>query len=835
MPKNITMKNLNPVSRRAFIRTASVATAALGANRLLTSQSCAAPADTANLLRLWYDKPAANWNEALPLGNGRLGAMVFGGTGRERLQLNEETIWTGKPDQEEGYRCEGPQTLPEVRRLVFEDKSDEAQALFGKAMPKGWYAKFQPMCDLWLEFPGHEGAQDYHRELRLDEAVAVTTYKVGSVACRREFLISAVDQALVGSISAEQPGAVSFSARLAGVLDYGKNSEGGAGGLDEKGAQGAVVGNVRVEAGGPGEIVLHGKVEGGAIAYHVRLRVNARGGSVRVEGDRVVVDRADSALLLLTAATNFKNFRDVSADPAQVSQARMDQAAKRSYADLRADHVRDYRGLFNRTSLTLPSSGNAHLPTDQRLEAMKTGPDDPALAALLFQFGRYLAISSSRPGTQPPNLQGIWNGERNPAWDSKYTSNINLQMNYFPVDVANLGECIEPLLAMCEDLAVTGGWLARHAYGARGWLLSFNTDLWCCVSPTGGDLAFFTTWTTGGAWLCNRLYDHHRFTGDPSFLRRLYPILKGSVEFHIDTLQEHPKRGGLVPCPSSSPENCHHKVKGKPWLKQSSICAGGTMEVQIIRELFGAYAEAARELGRDAEFVRQVEAARKRLPASPVGRYGQIQEWLEDWDDPADNHRHVSQLYGLYPGREITPEATPDLVKAARVTLDHRGLASTGWSTAWKVNYGARLRDAEYARSAIRVLLNVTRETRTIMGAGGSGVYPNLFCAHPPFQIDGNFGGTAGIAEMLLQSYADELHLLPAIPKSWSSGDVKGLCARGGFTVDIVWAHGKLATAVVRSRLGRPCVVRYGDERLRFETKAGESHTFTYSGRLAKT
>jgi alpha-L-fucosidase 2 len=828
----------NSVSRREFIRATALGTAALGAAPLANWSGMAAatnhPVEALNAVRLWYTKPAANWNEALPLGNGRLGAMVFGGTRRERLQLNEETIWTGEPDREELYHCDGPKALPEIRRLVFEDKWSEAQALFGKAMVNRWFSKYQPMCDLWLEFPGHEAAQDYCRDLKLDTATATTSYQVGGVTFRREFLISAVDQALAGSISADQPGSVSFSASLAGVMDYGKQYSGGGGTTAEDGSKGTVIGRIRTESGGPGGLVLHGKVNGGAIAYQARLRVLAKGGSMRVEGDRIHVDKADSAMLVLVAATNFKNFRDLSADPAQVAQAHLGTAMTQAFADLRANHVRDYQHLFNRVSLTLPTSASSDLPTDQRLAAMKKSQDDPALAALLFQFGRYLVLSSSRPGTQPPNLQGIWNGDRNPAWDAKYTSNINLQMNYFPTDVANLGECIEPLLRFCEDLAVTGGWAARQCFGARGWTLGFNTDLWRAVPPNAGTVSFWSTWPTGGAWLCNRLYDHYRFTGDRKFLERLDPVLKSSAEFFLDTLQEHPVTKRLVTCPSMSPENRHHKLAGAEWALQPSICAGPTMDNQILRELFDACAAAAKELGRDDAFARQVIATRARLAPTPVGRYGQIQEWLEDWDDPKDNHRHPSMLYGLYPGGEIRPDATPDLVKAARVTLEHRGIASTGWSTAWKIAFLARMRDGETANRIVQYLLNYRpiRKEDQGEGANSGGVYPNLFSICPPMQIDANFGACAGIAEMLLQSHAGELHLLPAIPKSWAKGEVKGLGARGGFEVDIAWADGKLTKAVVRSALGKPCVVRYGDERLRFETKAGRSLTLKYSGKL---
>jgi alpha-L-fucosidase 2 len=829
------------IARREFIRTTTLATSALGFSPVANWSSVAAEenssSEASNSVRLWYDRPAVNWNEALPLGNGRLGAMVFGGTGRERLQLNEDTIWTGEPDKEANYKCDGPKALPEIRRLTFEDKWSEAQALFGKAMVNRWFSKYQPMCDLWLEFPGHEGCRDYRRELSLENAVNVTAYKVGDVAFRREFFISAVDQVLAGSITADRAGSVSFTAQLAGAMDYG-NTYGGGGGTDSQdGAKGTVIGKIRIEAARPGELVLHGKVESGVIVYQVRLRVSAKGGSLRMEGDRIRVEGADSAVLLLAAGTNFKNFQDVTGNPEPLIQAQLGKSVKKSYVKLRAEHIQDYQRLFNRVSLTLPKSATSDLPTDYRLEAMKRSRDDPALAALLFHFGRYLVISSSRSGSQPPNLQGIWNGDRNPAWDSKFTTNINLQMNYYPVDVANLGECIGPLLSFCEDLTVTGGWAAKDCFGARGWTLSFNTDLWRAVPPNGGVISFWSTWPTGGAWLCNRLCDHYRFTGDRKFLERLYPVLKSSAEFLLDTLQEHPKHKNLlVTNPSMSPENRHHKLEGKEWALQPSICAGPTMDNQILREHFDACAAAARELGRDEEFARQVVATRARLAPAPVGRYGQIQEWLDDWDDPQDRHRHPSMLYGLYPGCEITPDTTPDLVKAARVTLEHRGLASTGWSTAWKIAFMARMRDGETANRIVQYLLNfrpIRKEDRG-EGANSGGVYPNLFSICPPFQIDANFGACAGIAEMLLQSHAGELHLLPAIPESWATGEVKGLCARGGFVVDIAWNEGKLTTAAVHSKLGKHCVVRYGGERLRFETKTGELHSLTYSGKLTE-
>jgi alpha-L-fucosidase 2 len=472
----------------------------------------------------------------------------------------------------------------------------------------------------------------------------------------------------------------------------------------------------------------------------------------------------------------------------------------------------------------------SRVPTDERIRKVEAGGVDPDLEALLFQMGRYFLICSSRPGTQPANLQGIWNDKYNPAWDAKYTSNINLEMNYWPAQTTNLSECMEPLVRMVEELSVQGGLTARDAYGAGGWAFGFNTDLWRTTGPVGGSVSFWSTWQTGGAWLCAQLYDSYRFTGDREYLKRIYPLMKGSAEFFLDTLQEHPKEKYLVTCPSSSPENRHHKIEGKQWALQPSICAAPTMDNQILRDLFGACVEASEELGVDEDFRKKVAATARRLPPTKIGRYGQIQEWLDDWDDPKDTHRHLSHLYGIYPGSEITPQESPDLIEAARVTIRHRGLLSTGWSMAWKVGLFARMLDGEMSHKSIRYMLNY-RDGKSQEHKGyKGGVTNNLFCSHPPFQIDGNFGVCAGMAEMLLQSHDGTVHLLPALPKAWKEGLVTGLCARGGFEVDITWNDGRLAQAVVRSKLGKPCVVRYGDHQARFETQGGRSYVIGHSG-----
>jgi alpha-L-fucosidase 2 len=611
-----------------------------------------------------------------------------------------------------------------------------------------------------------------------------------------------------------------------------------AGEADDKGQ---VTGEFRTLLSPPAEARLCGRSEafegapGGRLSFEGRLRVMPRGGRMRVDGDRLMVQAADSAVLCFAAATSFKSYRDISGDPEALAQQYLSQAARKSLKALRAAHVREHQRLFRRVSLTLPSTVASALPTDERLRKMAEGQDDPDLAALFFQFGRYLVVSSSRPGTQPPNLQGIWNKDRNPAWDSKYTTNINLQMNYWPVEIANLSECLEPLARMVRELSEVGRTHARDCFGARGWMLGFNTDLWRTVGPVSGDgLSFWTTWQTGGAWLCTHLWEHYQFTGDRRFLKEFYPALKGAAEFFLDTLQEHPRTKELVTCPSSSPENRHHKLEGKGWTQQPSVSAGPTMDLQILRDLFGQCAQAAAELGLDNDFRETLLATRARLAPTRIGQHGQIQEWFDDWDDPEDRHRHISHLYGLYPSAQMTPEATPDLVKAARVTLDHRGLVSAGWSMAWKVCWFARMQDGEWAHKGVRYLLGYRGDKAEEKGADYvGGVYPNLFSKCPPMQVDANFGACAGIAEMLLQSHrlassgaspVTHIHLLPALPKAWPKGSVKGLCARGGFEVDIAWEDNELIGATVRSKLGKPCVVSYRERVVSLGTKPGKRY-----------
>jgi len=754
---------------------------------------------------LWYRQPAREWTEALPLGNGRMGAMVFGGIARERIQFNEDTVWTGEPHD---YAHPGAyKYLNTLRELLFQGKQKEAEDLAMRefmSVPLRQKA-YQAFGDLFLEFPDvqEDAVSGYRRELDLDTATAVVTFRRQGVLMRREAFASRPAQAIVIRLSAEKPGSISFRAAL-------RSAHAGS----------------QVHALSDRELSMTGGVEDSAIRFEARLVVATEGGKREIRGDQISVMGADSATLVLTGATNFVNYRDVSADPKRRNDAVLNALRGRSIEALRAAHLADHQQLFRRVTLDLGVTEAASLPTDERIAAFRSG-NDPQLVALLFQFGRYLLIASSRPGGQPANLQGVWNDSNKPAWDSKYTVNINTEMNYWPAEPLNLSECHIPLFDALKEVAESGARTARAHYNARGWVLHHNFDLWRGTAPINA--SNHGIWVTGGAWLAHHLWEHYLFGGDKEFLRNTaYPLMKGAAEFFVDYLVKDPRRGWLISGPSNSPE-------------QGGLVMGPTMDHQIIRSLFGIVAAASEILGVDVEFRKQLLAMRRQIAPNQIGKYGQLQEWLEDKDDPKNQHRHVSHLWGLYPGGEITPYGTPDLFAAARKSLEFRGDEATGWSMGWKINLWARLLDGDHA---YRILQNLIRPAadRKPGVAPRSGLFPNLFDAHPPFQIDGNFGAAAGVGEMLLQSHDPHatptsltpcqtgqrgcLHLLPALPAAFPNGSVTGLQARGGFTVDLSWRNGKLTEAVIRCRESKPVTIRYAGREVSLRLEAGKPYRF---------
>ncbi len=740
----------------------------------------ASPAAQPGAMTLWHNQPAPQWDHATPVGNGRLGAMIFGGAGRERIQLNEETLWSGGP--RDTVNIESLSEIGNVRRLLFAGKPREAIELADETMmarPRR-LLPYQTLGDLWLSFEGHETATDYRRELDLANAVARVSYRVGDVRFTREIFVSHPAQVIVVRLSSDQPNRISVT--------VGLNRERDA-----------------TTTAASDNLLMRGQLDAGTgLKFQSTLKAVSEGAPVRPQGDRLVLSKANAVTLLLAASTNYRGN-----DQQTTCERQIKQAAAQSYARLREAHVADYQSLFNRAELEFGDSNGAlsQLPTDKRLERVRQGFEDHQLIAQYFQFGRYLLIASSRPGDLPANLQGVWADGFHPPWNSDYHLNINVQMNYWPAEVTNLSELHLPLFDLLESLRPSGRRTARLHYNARGFVAHHITDIWGFTNP--GARARSGLWPMGAAWLCQHLWEHYLFTQDRKFLtRRAYPVMKEAAEFFLDYLVED-KQGRLVAGPSVSPENRYQLPNGEVGV----LCMGASMDTQIIRGLFRDSIEAARLLGVDEEFRAQLKRTSDRLPPMQIGRDGRLLEWLEEYEEPEPGHRHISHLFALHPSDQITPRGTPDLAAAARKTLEYRlknGGGHTGWSRAWIINFWARLEDGDQAYQNLVALL-------------AKSTLPNLFDVHPPFQIDGNFGGAAGVAEMLLQSHAGEINLLPALPAAWPEGRVRGLRARGGFEIDMSWKGGRVASAVIRSQAGTRCRLRAG---IPIEIKSG--------GRLVK-